>query len=151
MTRISGPASRVWALVAGPAAGPALVLSEPLSFWGGVDPSDGRIIDQHHPQAGETVRGKVLVMPSGRGSSSSSSVLAETIRAGTSPVAIVLAAPDRILALGAVVAAELYGDVMPVVALGEDAYRSIRDGAQVEILGADEVWEIIVEGARGRA
>jgi predicted aconitase with swiveling domain len=135
--------------VAAPALGPALVLSEPLSFWGGVDPSDGRIIDQHHPQAGETVRGKVLVMPSGRGSSSSSSVLAETIRAGTGPIAIVLAQPDRILALGAVVAAELYGRAMPVLVLEEDAYRSIPEGAEVEIVGANDEWEIVVNRNRG--
>jgi uncharacterized protein len=146
MTRTSGPVSRTTALVPGPATGPALVLSEPLSFWGGVDPSDGRIIDQHHPEAGQTVRGKVLVMPSGRGSSSSSSVLAETIRAGTGPVAIVLAAPDRILALGAVVAAELYGRVMPVVAVEGDVYRSISHGAAVEIAPRNDGWEIILAG-----
>jgi uncharacterized protein len=149
MTPASGRMSRARALVAAPAAGPALVLSEPLSFWGGVDPSDGRIIDQHHPQGGETVRGKVLVMPSGRGSSSSSSVLAETIRAGTGPIAIVLAQPDHILALGAVVAAELYGRAMPVLVLEEDAYRSIHDGAEVEIVGANDEWEILVNRDRG--
>jgi predicted aconitase with swiveling domain len=149
MTPASGRMSRARALVAGPAAGPTLVLSESLSFWGGVDPSDGRIIDRHHPQAGETVRGKVLVMPSGRGSSSSSSVLAETIRAGTGPIAIVLAQPDRILALGAVVAAELYGRAMPVLVLEEDAYRSIRDGAEVEIVGTNDEWEIVVNRDRG--
>src|SRR5918996_2664965 len=137
-------------LVAGEAEGGTLVLDEPLSFWGGIDPATGDIVDVHHPQRDENVAGRVLVMPSGRGSSSSSSVLAETIRAGTSPVAIVLAAPDRILALGAVVAAELYGHVMPVVAVPEDAYRSIRDGARVEILGANEEWEIIVEGTWGQ-
>lgn len=54
-------------------------------------------------------------MPSGRGSSSSSSVLAEGIRAGTAPMAIVLLEPDPILALGAIVARELYGRTIPVV------------------------------------
>jgi predicted aconitase with swiveling domain len=63
-------------LVAGQASGPALVLEEPLSFWGGVDTETGDIVDVHHPQRGENVSGRVLVMPSGRGSSSSSSVLA---------------------------------------------------------------------------
>ena len=128
----------VRALLAGTATGPALVLSAPLSFWGGVDPSDGTIIDRHHPQAGESVRGTVLVMPSGRGSSSSSSVLAETIRAGTGPVAIVLAEPDGILALGALVGSKLYGTTVPVVVVVDDrTYRSITKGDEVQIRGGD--------------
>ena len=126
--------AEVRALVPGTAKGPALVLSAPLSFWGGVDPSDGRIIDQHHPQAGESVRGTVLVMPSGRGSSSSSSVLAETIRAGTGPVALVLAEADGILALGALVASKLYGTSVPVVVVDDATYRSVKSGAQIEVL-----------------
>jgi predicted aconitase with swiveling domain len=133
VTQTSGPASSPRVLVAGSASGEALVLKEPLSFWGGVDPSDGRIIDRHHPQAGESVRGKVLVMPSGRGSSSSSSVLAEAIRAGTGPVAIVLAEPDPIVALGVVVARELYGRESPVVVLDRHAYEELRSGQRLAL------------------
>lgn len=102
-------------LVAGIARGAALVLDEPLSFWGGIDPASGDVIDVRHPQLGANVGGRVLVMPSGRGSSSSSSVLAECVRAGTAPAAIVLAEPDPILALGAIVARELYGRAVPIV------------------------------------
>lgn len=151
MTPTSGPASKARALVPGRAAGPALVLSEPLSFWGGVDPSNGRIIDRRHPQAGETVRGKVVVMPSGRGSSSSSSVLAETIRAVTGPLAIILAEPDGILALGALTASKLYGRTTPVVVVEEATYRSIRSGADIEIAPRGDEWVIIVDGERNRA
>ena len=92
-------------LVSGTAAGPALVLSEPLSFWGGVEPRTGEIIDRHHPQSGQSTTGRVLVMAHGRGSSSSSYVLADCIRAGTGPVAVVIEEPDSIIALGALVAA----------------------------------------------
>jgi predicted aconitase with swiveling domain len=138
VTPTSGPASSPRVLVPGSASGEALVLHEPLSFWGGVDPSDGRIIDQHHPQAGESVRGKVLVMPSGRGSSSSSSVLAETLRAGTGPAAIVLAEPDPIVALGAVVARELYGGSIPVVVMQDrSGYNELRSGQRL-LLDANE-------------
>ena len=104
-------------LVAGTAEGEALVLDEPLSFWGGVDPATGQIVDVHHRQRGERVTGRVLVMPSGRGSSSSSSVLAEAVRTGTAPAAIVLLEPDAIVALGAIVARELYGVELPVVVI----------------------------------
>ncbi|MGH2738487.1 MAG: aconitase X swivel domain-containing protein [Actinomycetota bacterium] len=124
------------------AVGPALVLSEPLSFWGGVDAADGTIIDRHHPQAGETVRGKVLVMPSGRGSSSSSSVLAETIRSGTGPVAIVLAEPDGILALGALVASKLYARTTPVVVVDDATYRSIASGVEIGIRRREGGWDV---------
>src|SRR6266567_1531224 len=102
------------ALVAGAATAPALVLEAPLSLWGGMDPRTGRISDRHHPQVGATVNGRVLVMPSGRGSSSSSSVLAEAIRLGTAPLAILVEEPDEILVLGAIVADQLYGRTCPV-------------------------------------
>ena len=113
-------------LVPGTAEGRALVLDEPLSFWGGVDPEFGDITDVRHPQHGASVTGRILVMPSGRGSSSSSSVLAESIRAGTAPAAIVLGEADPILALGAIVARELYGIVMPVVVATDPSLRTGR-------------------------
>ncbi|WKZ83528.1 MAG: DUF126 domain-containing protein [Acidimicrobiia bacterium] len=120
-------------LVAGEAAGDALVLDEPLSMWGGLDPKTGEIIDRRHPQSGSVVTGRVLVMPVGRGSSSASSVLAEAIRLGTAPAAIVLAEPDGIIAVGAIVAREMYGRAMPVVVTDEERYRAIGDGQRVEI------------------
>jgi uncharacterized protein len=102
-------------LVAGHGEGPILELGEPLSFWGGIDPSSGLIVDRHHPWFEASIVGTVLVMPSGRGSSSSSAVLAEAIRAGVAPAAIVLREIDPIVALGALVARELYGILVPVV------------------------------------
>lgn len=124
----------------GEARGPALVLSEALSFWGGLDLATGAIIDVHHPQRGAVVTGTVLVMPGGRGSSSSSSVLAEAIRAGTAPAAIILTELDPIIALGALVARELYGVSIPIVVLEMNDVRTGRevsvsageDGAQLE-------------------
>lgn len=106
---------RVRFLVEGEARGPLLELVEPISFWGGVDPGSGRIVESGHPQHGQTVTGTILALPHGRGSSSASSVLAEMIRSGTAPEAMVLESADPILVLGAVVAHELYGRRMPVV------------------------------------
>ena len=102
-------------LAPGSATGSALVLSEPLSFWGGVDPGTGIVVDRLHPDRGACVTGRILVMPGGRGSSSSASVLAEMIRLGTGPAGILLARPDPILATGSLVAARLYGRECPVV------------------------------------
>lgn len=130
----SGSNARV--LLAGEAQARVLRLDQSLSFWGGLDPVTGRIIDRRHPQHGESMTGTVLVMPGGRGSSSSSTVLAEAIRLGTAPAAIVLTEPDSIVALGALVAEELYGIVVPVLLMSEppdlrtgDAVRVGRDGS----------------------
>ncbi len=101
--------------LAGEAQGSALVLSHALSFWGGVDAETGDIIDRSHPDMGGNVAGKILVMASGRGSSSSSSVLAEAIRRGTAPAGIILQRPDPILAVGAIVSEFLYEISMPLV------------------------------------
>jgi predicted aconitase with swiveling domain len=120
-------------LAPGEASGSALVLAEPLSLWGGLDPATGEITDPHHPQRGALVAGRVLVMPAARGSSSSSSVLAEAVRAGVAPAAILLGEPDLILAIGAAVAAELYGVVVPVLALPPEELARIPDGQRVEI------------------
>ncbi|RUY43231.1 DUF126 domain-containing protein, partial [Mesorhizobium sp. M7A.F.Ca.CA.002.07.1.1] len=101
--------------LAGDAEGQALVFSQPLSFWGGIDAETGEITDHSHPGLGRNVAGRILVMPSGRGSSSSSSVLAEAIRRGTAPAGILLERPDPILAVGAIVAEFLYDIRMPLV------------------------------------
>lgn len=111
----------------------ALVLDEPLSLWGGIDPATGDIIDVHHPQHGASVSGRILVMSAGRGSSSSASVLAEAVRAGTAPAAILLGEPDLILSIGSAVAEELYGTRVPVVVLPRDRIGAIVDGQPVEL------------------
>jgi uncharacterized protein len=125
---MSQMAARVY--VDGAAEGQALVLSRPLSFWGGIDAETGRIIDRTHPQLGLSITGSILVMPAGRGSSSSSAVLAECIRRGTGPIAIVLADPDPILVVGALVAQSLYGKRCPIVVCPID---SIRSGSTIHL------------------
>jgi predicted aconitase with swiveling domain len=116
--------------VAGAASGTVLRLPAPLSFWGGVEAETGRIIDRDQPHCGAALAGRVLVMPSGRGSSSASSVLAETIRNRTGPAAIVMARPDPIITAGAMVARALYGIVCPVVVAPID---HLADGVSVTI------------------
>jgi len=121
------------ALLGGDARGNAVVLDEPLSLWGGMDPESGRLIDHRHPQVGAELSGRILVMPSGRGSSSSSSVLAEAIRTRTAPAGIVLSEPDGIIVLGALIARELYGRSIPVIVLRPDDYAAIETGDDVVI------------------
>lgn len=114
-------------VVAGSAEGIALVSKEPLSFWGGVDVHTGKIIDQRHELSGADVTGKIFVFPYGRGSSTSSAVLLESIKAGVAPAAIINLKVDPILALGAIVADELYHQTVPIVVLTEDDFYSIQE------------------------
>ena len=96
-------------LLPGAASGAVLKLDEPLSFWGGLDSATGTIIDRLHPHAGASVAGRILMMPAGRGSSSGSATLAEALRLGKGPAAILMLERDAIVVVGAMVAAELYG------------------------------------------
>lgn len=102
-------------LVEGQATGEVVVMESPLSFWGGYDPRAGVVIDAAHPQHRESLSGKIVAMPHGRGSSSSSAVLAEALRLGTGPAAIVLGEPDQIVVTGVLVARMLYGVECPVI------------------------------------
>lgn len=85
----------------------ALVLTAPISFWGGVNPKTGLIADVRHPQHGVSITGKVLCLPGTIGSSSAAAVLLELVSAGLAPAAIVLHEPDAILLLGLIVAQEM--------------------------------------------
>jgi len=114
-------------LVAGAASGPVLRLDEPLSFWGGLDSATGTIIDRLHPQRGASVAGRMLMMSGGRGSSSGSATLAEALRLGKGPAAILMLERDAIVVVGSMVAAELYGLACPV---------ALTNGADWEALGA---------------
>ena len=95
-------------LVAGePSEGHALVLSAPISFWGGIDPATGGIIDPRHPQHGANIAGTVLFLPATIGSSSASAVLMELAYCGNAPAAIVLHQADAILLIGMIAANEM--------------------------------------------
>ena len=127
MTTITG-----WRVTSGEAEGAVLKLDEPVSFWGGIGP-EGDIIDVHHPQHGAVVTGRILVMRSGRGSSSGTYVLAELLRLGIAPDGIILTEPDGIIATGALVAAELYDARMPIVTVSDEDYALIEDGVTISI------------------
>lgn len=116
----------------GVAEGEVLVLTEPVSFWGGVN-HHGEIIDVHHAQHKAKMTNKILVMPSGRGSSSATAVLAELIRTGDGPLGIVMLQCDTILVIGALVSAEIYGISMPIVELAQAEYDQLTDGMNVAI------------------
>ena len=121
-------------VIAGQANGIALVSREPLSFWGGYDWKSGEITDRRHPLSGENAKGKVLVVPFTRGSSTTTAVLLEAIREETAPAAIVTTATDFFFALASVVAGELYEKPFPLIALAEADFGLLKSGDRVEVM-----------------
>jgi len=120
-------------LVHGTASGEVAALSSALSLWGGFDLETGAVADVHHPQYGTTIADKILVMPGGRGSSSSSSILLESARLGVNPLAIVITSRDPILVIGALVADDLYRVRIPVVLVEAASLDRLVSGQFVEV------------------
>lgn len=116
------------AIVAGEADGEALVTHDALSFWGGYDFHTGEIIDKHHPLAGVRASGRILAVPFSKGSSTTTAVLLEAVRAGTAPAAILTTGPDAFFALASIVADVMYGKSFPVVSLEPGDFASLRTG-----------------------
>ncbi|RBH58988.1 MULTISPECIES: aconitase family protein [Pseudomonas] len=123
-------------LVEGAAQGPLLFADVGLSFWGGVDPFSGEVIDRHHPLSGEHLAGRVLALPSGRGSCTGSSVMMELISNGHAPAALVLAEPDEILTLGVLVAQVIFERSLPVLCIGREAFAALRGQAFARVEGS---------------
>jgi predicted aconitase with swiveling domain len=120
-------------IIRGQVQGEALVSSEPLSFWGGYDYHTGKIIDQRHPLVGVKAAGHVLAVPFTRGSSTTTAVLLEAVKAGTAPAAIITTAPDPFFALASIVADEMYAKPIPLVVLDEADFGQLQTGQMVVV------------------
>ena len=121
------------AIVPGAADGEALVTHEALSFWGGFDFHTGEIIDRHHPLAGVRAAGRILAVPFSTGSSTTTAVLLEAVRAGTAPAAILTTGVDAFFALASIVADVMYGKSFPVIALSAADFASLRTGQRLVV------------------
>ena len=120
-------------VIAGAARGRVLHSGEPLSFWGGYDYHTGEIIDRRHPLSGEIAAGCILCLPATRGSSTTTAVLLEAVKAGTAPAAIVTTGVDTFFALASIVADELYSLPIPLVAVTPQDFALLRTGAIAEL------------------
>jgi predicted aconitase with swiveling domain len=120
-------------VISGSAKGIALVSSEPLSFWGGYDWKSGEITDRRHPLSGSNAKGRILAIPFTRGSSTTTAVLLEAIRAENSPAGIITTGIDFFFALASVVADELYSKPLPLVAVSELDFARLQTGDQIDI------------------
>lgn len=91
-------------IISGHTKGPAFVMQEPVSFWGGIDPTTGNIIDTHHPQCGQSIKNTILFLPGTRGSTAGPGALLETLYQGNGPAAIILTRPDTATTIAATAA-----------------------------------------------
>ncbi len=121
------------AIVSGSAEGDALVSADALSFWGGFDFRTGDIIDRHHSLAGVRAAGRILAVPFSKGSSTTTAVLLEAVRAGTAPAAIVTTGVDAFFALASIVADVMYGRPFPVIALEPSEFARLQTGMRLAI------------------
>lgn len=120
-------------LVCGTASGQTLVSNDPISFWGGVDPQTGTIIDRRHDRCGESIIRRICFFPSEKGSSTASAVLLELARTGKAPGAIVTVESPPVLMLGAIIAERLYGVAIPVLRVERDDFHRFENGQHVRI------------------
>jgi predicted aconitase/predicted aconitase with swiveling domain len=110
----------------------------PLSFWGGIDPESGIVIDQTHPLQGKCVTNKILCMPRGRGSCTGSQVMLEMILNGTSPRSIILQEVDSIIVTGVIIAEEFftkkeYAYLPSIYAVGNTVFKSLEGKKELRI------------------
>ncbi|MXQ11991.1 aconitase X [Microvirga makkahensis] len=123
------------AFVHGKATGEIIASDVELSFWGGVDPATGEVIDRHHPLSGRILTGRILAIPGGRGSCSGSGVILELLLNGKGPAAMIVERADDILTLGVVIAEEVFGKVIPVVVLDPKDFRRVTAARYARVDG----------------
>jgi predicted aconitase/predicted aconitase with swiveling domain len=117
------------------AEGEVLASNIALSFWGGVSPPTGIVIDSHHPLAGSCIKGKVIAIPGGRGSCSGSAVILELFMSGSNPRALIFKREELILTLGVIVAQEMFQKTIPVLQVSESSFETISHLKKIRIVG----------------
>ncbi|CCM77930.1 aconitase X [Rhizobium mesoamericanum] len=120
-------------ILGGFAHGPVIAAKEALSFWGGVDPATGSVIDVHHPLHGTCLTGGILMLPTSRGSCTGSGVLLDLVLTGRAPAALVFSEAEDVLTLGALIASEMFGKPLPVLRLGPEAFAALSRAKTAEI------------------
>ena len=112
-----------------------MVCSEGLSFWGGVDPETGIIIDAHHPNHGDSISGKCLLMPTSRGSCSGSGVLLQLALNQLAPSMIIFNESEQVLTLGSIVCDRIFSTQIPIISLTNNWYEVTANEASIELRG----------------
>jgi predicted aconitase with swiveling domain len=117
----------------GISSGKILSTRQPISFWGCVDPATGKISDKRHELFGESISGKVLVFPFGKGSSTGSLMILELLRLELAPAAIINIRTEPLLATGPVVGKHFYGKTFPILNVNEEGLDHLKTGLYAQI------------------
>ena len=122
-------------ILPGTGRGRLLSTRQPISFWGCVDPASGNISDKRHDLFGESISGRVLAFPFGKGSSTGSLMI---LRLNLAPAAIVNIRTEPVLATGPVVGKHFYGKTVPIVNIAESNFHLLKTGIDAEIVSREQ-------------
>ncbi|MBW2690154.1 MAG: DUF126 domain-containing protein [Deltaproteobacteria bacterium] len=120
-------------IVSGVAEGEVVASSQAISFWGGVDPATGLINDPRHELFGQSIAGKVIAFPVGKGSSTGSLMILELARINKAPAAMINIKTEPILATGPIVCKHFYGKEIPVVTLEKSSFDLLKSGQYAKV------------------
>jgi len=112
----------------GTAEGPVLATHDPLSFFGGIDPQTGIVVEKGHELEGVSIKDKVLVFPHGKGSTVGSYALYRMKKEGTSPKAIINLECEPIVAVGAIIS-----NIPAIDRLEQDPLHFLKTGMKVKV------------------
>ncbi|UCE11950.1 MAG: DUF126 domain-containing protein [Candidatus Thorarchaeota archaeon] len=119
----------------GKAAGQALVTKQDISFYGGCDPETGEIVEKGHELEGQSVSGKILVFPTGKGSTVGSYVLYALKKAGKAPLGIINTSTDPVVAVGCIIS--------EIPAIDQIEIENISSGQKLKIDADNGVVSIV--------
>jgi predicted aconitase with swiveling domain len=132
------------ALTAGYGCGEIMATHQSISFWGGVDPATGVIVDPRHELFQQSITAKVLAFPYGKGSAAAPLVVLELIKQGTAPAAIVNVETDPLLVAGPIIGRHFYDQTIPVVTVDNQGFQLLKTGQHAVIDGIKG--EIVLTG-----
>lgn len=115
-------------IVSGTARGEVLATGQTISFWGGVDPETGKIVDPRHELFGQDMSGKILVFPYGKGSAAAPLVLLELARQQTAPAGMINLETDPLLAAGPIISSRFYDITIPVIQVSRADFGKLETG-----------------------
>ena len=114
-------------VVEGTVAGEAVVSLEPVGFNGGIDPKTGEFVERGHPLCGTNVKGKIMVFPTGKGSTGGSYILYAANQNGVGPAGIVMQELEPIIVIGAIISE------IPLISVSAEEMDKVHTGDMVEL------------------